>query len=181
MTREEAIAIIRKEYLCVDRDCDIERSCGRCDLNMPSKEPILQAYKMAIKALEKEPCDDAVSREVVLKIIDKWYENKSDIEDLIILITYMSSVTQKSETVTEFAERCRECGAKYGKLLEQKSGKWIECENGNMITHHRWKCSECLGEHKDPETGKWHEVFDYKYPFCPNCGCRMVEPQESEE
>jgi len=57
MTREEAIAIIRKEYLCVDRDCDIEKSCGKCDLMMPSKEPILQAYKMAIKALEQEPLD----------------------------------------------------------------------------------------------------------------------------
>jgi hypothetical protein len=53
MTREEAIAIIRKEYLCVDRDCDIEKNCGRCDLMMPSKEPILEAYKMAIQALEQ--------------------------------------------------------------------------------------------------------------------------------
>ena len=53
MTNEEAIAIIRKEYLCVDRDCDIERSCGKCDLMMPSKEPILQAYKMAMDALEQ--------------------------------------------------------------------------------------------------------------------------------
>ena len=57
MTREEAKAIIRKEYLCVDRDCDIERSCGKCDLMMPSKEPILQAYELAIKALEQEPCE----------------------------------------------------------------------------------------------------------------------------
>ena len=55
MTKEEAKAIIRKEYLCVDRDCDIERSCGKCDLMMPSKEPILQAYKMAMYALEQEP------------------------------------------------------------------------------------------------------------------------------
>ena len=53
MTREEAKAIIRKEYLCVDRDCDIERSCGKCDLMMPSKEPILQAYKRAMDALEQ--------------------------------------------------------------------------------------------------------------------------------
>jgi len=29
MTREEAIEIIRKEYACVDADCDIERSCGK--------------------------------------------------------------------------------------------------------------------------------------------------------
>ena len=51
MTREEAIEIIKKEYSCVNRDCDIERSCGKCDLVMPDKEPILEAYKMAIKAL----------------------------------------------------------------------------------------------------------------------------------
>lgn len=53
MTNDEAKAIIRKEYLCVDRDCDIERSCGKCDLMMPSKEPILEAYKMAMDALEQ--------------------------------------------------------------------------------------------------------------------------------
>lgn len=41
----------------MDRDCDIERSCGKCDLMMPTKEPILEAYNMAIKALEQEPCD----------------------------------------------------------------------------------------------------------------------------
>ena len=54
MTIDEAMAIIRKEYLCVDRDCDIERNCGKCDLMMPSKEPILEAYRMALKALERE-------------------------------------------------------------------------------------------------------------------------------
>lgn len=63
MTNSEAIEIIRKEYSCVDRDCDIEKSCGKCDLMMPSKEPILEAYKMAMQALENithlkdRPCD----------------------------------------------------------------------------------------------------------------------------
>ena len=55
MTIEEAKVIIRKEYLCVNRDCNIERSCGKCDLVMPSKEPILEAYKVATQALDK--CD----------------------------------------------------------------------------------------------------------------------------
>ena len=55
MTREEAIKIIQKEYKCVNRDCDIERSCGKCEYMMPTKEPILEAYKMAISALEQEP------------------------------------------------------------------------------------------------------------------------------
>ena len=53
MTKEQAISIIRKEFLCVDRDCDIERKCGKCDLMMPTKEPILEAYKMAIEALSE--------------------------------------------------------------------------------------------------------------------------------
>lgn len=53
MTIEEAIAIIRKELLCVNRECNIERSCSKCDLVMPSKEPIIQAYKMAIDCMEQ--------------------------------------------------------------------------------------------------------------------------------
>lgn len=71
MTRGEAIAIIRQEYLCVDRNCDIERSCGKCDLAMPSKEPILEAYKMAIKALEQEPCENCISKKAVLDKINE--------------------------------------------------------------------------------------------------------------
>ena len=54
MTNKEAIAILQKEYLCVNRNCNIERSCAKCDLVMPNKEPILQAYKIAIEALEKQ-------------------------------------------------------------------------------------------------------------------------------
>jgi hypothetical protein len=78
MTNEEAIAIIRKEYLCVDRDCDIERSCGKCDLVMPSKEPILQAYKLAIKALEQEPCEDAISRQAAIDAIKKLHSIETE-------------------------------------------------------------------------------------------------------
>lgn len=54
MTKEQelAILILQNEYRCVDRDCDIECSCGKCDLAMPSKEPILKAYKIAIQAIK---------------------------------------------------------------------------------------------------------------------------------
>ena len=34
------------------------------------------------------------------------------------------AATPKPETVTEFADRCRECGAKYGKMFDQKTGHW---------------------------------------------------------
>ena len=52
MTRKEAIKIIRREYSCVDRDCDIERSCGKCPYSIQSKELILKAYCLAVEALE---------------------------------------------------------------------------------------------------------------------------------
>lgn len=46
-----------------------------------------------------------------------------------------------------------------------KTGYWIEHQEGRWIYA---KCSEC-------ET-----VHDTQTNFCPSCGCRMVEPQESE-
>lgn len=57
------------------------------------------------------------------------------------------------------------------KILEpytdKEIGKWIDRGNG------KYKCSICHGKHVDPETGEWHEVFDYRYPFCPNCGAKL--------
>lgn len=43
----------------------------------------------------------------------------------------------------------------------QKTGHWIDCSNG-------WMCSECNNDN----------TFDTNY--CPNCGCHMIDPQESE-
>lgn len=117
MTREQAITIIRQEYLCVDRDCNIEKNCGKCDLAMPSKEPILEAYKMAIEALEQEPCDDCVSRQAVFEII-RDFEYKNSHEEMLInsRIKQLPSVTP-TEKVGQWKPydgswyECSECGA----------------------------------------------------------------------
>ena len=63
----------------------------------------------------QEPCEDAVSR---ADVIDQLHQsiNILEAEDRI---NDLPSVQPKSETVTEFADRCRECGARYGKLLKQ--------------------------------------------------------------
>lgn len=118
MTNEEAIAIIRNEYKCVDRDCDIERSCGKCDLMMPSKEPILEAYKLAIKALEQQPitttnnndpitviyptifCDDAISRDMALEkmadyVASGYADSAEDFVEYSRIICQLPSVTPK--------------------------------------------------------------------------------------
>ena len=47
---------------------------------------------------------------------------------------------------------------------KQRTGHWIECEEEVKCF-----CSECK------------EISDYPTQFCPNCGARMVEPQERED
>lgn len=74
-------------------------------------------------------------------------------------------VTPKGVTVTDFADRCRECGAEYGKILESmkpKGGHWASSSNG-------WMCSNCR---KDAP---------HEFDFCPNCGADMRETRESEK
>ena len=47
---------------------------------------------------------------------------------------------------------------------EPKTGHWIECEDEVKVY-----CSECK------------EISDYPTNYCPNCGAKMVDPQESED
>ena len=58
------------------------------------------------------------------------------------------------------------------KALEQepKTGHWIEHphEAGPCWEYSRYECSEC------------HEWAEDDSDYCPDCGAKMVEPQESE-
>lgn len=56
------------------------------------------------------------------------------------------------------------------KTLEQepKTGHWIKSEIKNA-TH--CVCSEC---------GDYWDITGDLFAFCPNCGAKMVEPQDSE-
>ena len=56
MTREEAIKIFNTVLLF-----------GKCDC---PKEEIEECLKMAIKALEQEPCEDCIPRNTVLTLIN---------------------------------------------------------------------------------------------------------------
>lgn len=51
-------------------------------------------------------------------------------------------------------------------LQEPKTGRWIR-----MKAYEKWGCSEC------------NTVFRFtfkEHDYCPNCGCAMIEPQETE-
>jgi hypothetical protein len=61
-----------------------------------------------------ETSDNAISRQAVLKIIDGWYDNNRDtenIEDLIVLITYMCSVNPQKAICPSVGIDCKDCPA----------------------------------------------------------------------
>lgn len=180
----------------------------------------------ALELLKQEQGGDLISRQAVLDVLEKeghkWGNDYRDWVDAIEEIKKLPPVNPH-ETVTEFADRCRECGARYGKLLKQeqsgdlisrqavidaidkwvknmgvlialpatsevtplfesihelppvnpqpKAGHWIALEN-RFDLGDRVKCSEC------------GQVFvvgdDVSRHYCPNCGAKMIKPQESE-
>lgn len=100
----------------------------------------LEALEMGRTALEQEPCDNAISREDVIKLIQcSEYELQDRVDN-----DAMCDDIRDLPPVT------------------QKLGHWIHFAQSD-------DCSECGWS-----TGKY--ISPSKY--CPNCGVRMVEPQE---
>lgn len=69
--------------------------------------------------------------------------------------------------------RREQCGEPYVVIrscfdFEKKRphGEWIESKERKG----HFYCSECV---QQDVSGKWRELFDYKYNFCPNCGADM--------
>lgn len=107
-----------------------------------------------IKALEQEPCEDAISRQAVLDLCERF--------DGCVPYSVLSSYDILSPVNPQ-----------------PKTGKWIMIDKELQ----RYKCSEC-GEvirlYKKSEIPKLEKDETLSnYPFS-HCGCRMVESQESE-
>jgi hypothetical protein len=59
---------------------------------------------------------------------------------------------------------------------KEKTGHWINAKVGKLFPSNDFKCSECgnILDFDGVNCGRG----DANY--CPNCGCHMIEPQESE-
>lgn len=112
----------------------------------------MTALDMAIKALEQEPCEDCISRQAVIIALGEWI---------------VSGEYQYTNATDYLVKRIK---ALPPVKLKSKIGHWIAVENEEMETM-GYYCSECdLPMETENQTR-----------FCPNCGAKMDEPQESEE
>ena len=177
MTREEALEVIKayKDEVKIEAfDMAIkalqERTyyppCIDCNKKM---DEIRHAYD---KLKEQEPSGDLISRQVVKEQMIKYGFHAPDMTVTEFVEDFLPVKQEpKSETVTEFADRCRECGAKYGKLLKQKQkeGHWTVVSDGYGDSAYICECSECK------DTVWVYKDADRKWNYCPNCGARMEE------
>ena len=127
----------------------------------------IQTLNKTMDWLEQEPTTkndlgvDAVSRAEVLKLMqDNWHTHNGDwaMQESMDDIRALSSVTPQ----------------------EPRKGHWIDTREistnrrGQIV--HEVICSECSGI-------AYFRTMGNKYigaNLCPNCGAKMVEPQESE-
>ena len=147
-------------------------TCGYEPCDELSQECVGSTQKHVGNALDMR-CDDAISRDELLKAIDTWdkfgytetgcfvREPKGDYvpyihyDDVIKSIKGMPSVTQKS-------------------------GKWIiDQKEGYRIWH--CHCSKCNKDPQDFIGGSEDWWVIRLSDFCPNCGAKMFEPQERSD
>jgi rubrerythrin len=112
------------------------------------------ALQMAIDELEKKPAansEDAISRQAVMDGLEKYHDG-ADLH--IDGLTYAYDLVCKLPSVST-----------------EKTGRWKRriVDSGYNAD---WSCSVCGYKVKT-------DFVNFKY--CPNCGARMVEPQESEK
>ena len=116
--------------------------------------------------------------EVGVEIVKTEETEKNKIKYLNINVSN-SEVERKPDIVRLCAD------ASILEYVKPKTGHWVE-ENINEWSRKVF-CSECgcTPPFEHVSNGDIYSASGYgvtnKTKFCPNCGCRMVEPQESEE
>ena len=121
MSREEAISLIKSAQLML--------------INPTTNEPVSDLYEaleMAIKALSQESCDDAISREWLMRKATERFYTTNYFNHISAMIEEAPSVTQKS-------------------VLDEITAEIYEhfmTIDGNVHDKSAIKCMEIIGKYK---------------------------------
>jgi len=108
------------------------------------------ALKMAIKSLEQEPCDDAVSRQAVCEFLENHAKTYDDVR-VRIGLKAGSSLVANPDNVPSVTP-------------SHKKGEWVKVTNGRG----GHECNICHAYAPSYQNGDEHLS-----EFCPNCGAKM--------
>lgn len=118
MTAEE----YRQRMIQAFHNADTDELIAVCVL--PTEKEFEHLEWLLKNHYKKEPCADAVSRQYLIEKATSWDKHFADgiryvaLTDILNAPSVTPQPKQEPCTVTEFADRCQECGAKYGKLLK---------------------------------------------------------------
>ena len=125
--------------------------------SIPYRKATFIKVNELLKALEKEPCEDAISRQAVLDIIKFEYDwlldAKGHNDDTRIAFHGMKSKVLALPPVNP---------------QEPKTGHWIVSEYKDEIYTNIATCSLCNAE----------VINNGVDEFCPNCGAKMTESED---
>lgn len=100
-----------------------------------------------------EPSGDLISRQAVYHILDEVGGDFDKPREAVVPVDYIADMVGELPPVTP----------------QSKVGHWIK-ENPPMVEQYPF-CSEC----------GFVNPFENALNYCPNCGARMVEPQERSD
>jgi hypothetical protein len=110
--------------------------------------------------------DDLISRQAVYEVLDSMLDDSSDSKrnQLVSLDSIADEIAELPSVTPQ----------------EPKTGhwEWVQYDYNPKIGN--WHCSECRCVVVEG-VGKKEKGGIPFYKYCPQCGARMVEPQESEE
>lgn len=131
-------------------------SMGLYDDKNPCKRAVILGK--AIKALEQEPCEDAISRQEAVEAFQMFREYESNRSN--------KGWVNRIETVLNQLPPVNP---------QPKTGHWITWkEAGKYIpSETKFECSVC---HDAAQT--LYNGLDLLSSYCPNCGAKMVESQD---
>lgn len=189
MTREEAINILKhpsEMYQGTD---------GIVGYTFNPNKRNYEAFKLAIEALEKEPCEDCVSREA--SIPKEWQDIFKDVDDFIEFMwdrvdtsdfedSYTSPVVNAEPnelfkvTASDKREQLHDL---FVEMITRKNtpcvapthkgGKWIKYSVERAGEQH-YQCTNCKNY---VNFGAWGDYYTKDFKYCPHCGVRMEEKE----
>ena len=165
MTVDEAnhkMDFLKKAYQkLIDENVDSGKLVGDGVMGeWKAETPLDEAYKdmiealdLVIKALEQQPCEDAISRQAAIDVVRKWFD-KIQLNGDICLdgIISLPPVTP-----------------------QQNMGHWIfhkPFEFGQANCNECIECSQC-------HTWLGYDCYA-KTPYCPICGAKMIKSEVEE-